>query len=51
MNATNPFEVALAERLKAPEAQVGRRRTMLNWLFTVIVGAAIANLVVALLKS
>ncbi len=50
LSPTNPFEVVVAERLKALEAELDRLRGRLNWLFTVIVGAAIANLVIALLK-
>jgi hypothetical protein len=47
---TNPFEVAVAERLKALEAELDQLRSRINWLLTVIVGAAITNIVIALLK-
>lgn len=46
---SNAFEVALAERLKAIEAELDRLRTRLNWLLTLIVGAAVANVVLGLL--
>ena len=47
---TNAFEVAVAERLKALEAELDQLRSRINWLLTVIVGAAITNIVIALLK-
>lgn len=46
---SNAFEVALAERLRAIEAELDRLRTRLNWLLTLIVGAAVANVVLGLL--
>ena len=50
LEPTNAFEVAIAERLKALQAEVDQLRSRINWLFTVIVGAAIANVVIALLR-
>lgn len=50
LRPTNPFEVAVAERLKALEAELDQLRSRINWLLTVIVGAAITNVVIALLK-
>ena len=43
------FEVAIDERLKALQADVDRIRSRMDWLLTVIVGAALLN-VLALLK-
>lgn len=45
---SNAFEVALAERLKAIEAELDRLRTRLNWLLTLIVGAALTNVALSL---
>jgi hypothetical protein len=47
---TNPFEVAIAERLEALQARIDRLQTRVNWLLTFIVGAAVTNVVIALLK-
>jgi hypothetical protein len=47
---TNAFEVAIAERLQSMEREIDRLRSQLTWLFTVIIGFAITNLVIALLK-
>lgn len=38
------------ERLKSMEDTITHIRTRLNWLLTFIVGAAIANVVIALLE-
>jgi len=46
----NGFEVAVAERLKALQQDVDELRSRLNWLLTVIVGAAVTNIVIALVK-
>jgi hypothetical protein len=50
LEPSNPFEVAVAERLKALQADVDEIRTRVNWLLTFIVGAAVTNVVIALLK-
>ena len=50
LRPTNAFEVAIAERLKALEAELDQLRGRINWLLTVIVGAAVTNIVIALLK-
>jgi hypothetical protein len=47
---TNAFEVAIAERLQSLERELDRLRSQLTWLFTVIIGFAITNVVIALLK-
>jgi hypothetical protein len=47
---TSAFEVAIAERLIALQSRVDELRTRVNWLLTLIVGAAITNVVIALLK-
>lgn len=50
LEPTNAFEVAIAERLKALQGEVDQLRSRINWLFTVIVGAAITNVLIALLR-
>jgi hypothetical protein len=50
LDPSNAFEVAVAERLKAMQCQIDQLTTRLNWLLTVIIGAALTNLVIALLK-
>jgi len=50
LRPTNAFEVAIAERMKAMEEEIGELRSRINWLLTVIVGAAVTNIVIALLK-
>jgi hypothetical protein len=47
---TNAFEIAIAERLLSMEREIDRLRSQLTWLFTVIIGFAITNVVIALLK-
>jgi len=47
---TNAFELAVAERLKAMQDELDQLRNRINWLLTVIVGAAITNIVIALVK-
>ncbi len=47
---TNPFEVIIAERLQSLRRDVDRLQTRLDWLFALIIGAAITNVVLALLK-
>ena len=47
---SNPFEVAVAERLQAMQKELDQIRSRLNWLLTVIVGAAVTNVVLALLQ-
>ena len=50
VDPTNPFEVAIAERISALADQVNRLNTMLWWLFTVVVGFALLNIVLSVLK-
>jgi hypothetical protein len=47
---TNPFEVMIAERLQALRRDVDRLQTRLDWLFALIIGAAVTNVVLALLN-
>lgn len=47
---SNAFEVAVAERLKAMQRDIDRIRSRLNWLLTIIVGAAVTNVVLALVQ-
>ena len=46
----NAFEVAVAEQLRYLQAELEKLRTQLHWLLTVIVGAALLNIVVEILK-
>jgi hypothetical protein len=46
----NAFEVAIAEQLKALRRELDQLTTRVNWLLTLIVGAAVTNIVIALLK-
>jgi len=48
---TNAFELAISERLQVIERDVERLRTQLWWLMTVIVGFALVNVAIALLKG
>ena len=45
----NAFEVAVAEQLKALREDVDRLQSRLDWLFGLIIAAAVANVVLALL--
>ncbi len=47
---SNAFEVLVAERIKFIQRDVDQIRTRLNWLFCLIVGAAIANVVLSLFR-
>ena len=47
---TSAFEVAVAERLQAVERELDRLRSQLTWLFTIIIGFSITNMLVTLLK-
>lgn len=47
---TNPFEIMIAERLQSLRRDVDRLQTRLDWLFALIIGAAITNVVLALLR-
>ena len=47
---TNPFELAVAERLATLKADIDRGESRLNWLFALIIGAAVTNVVIALLQ-
>jgi hypothetical protein len=42
--------VAVAEQLRYLQAELEKLRTQLHWLLTVIVGAALLNIVVEILK-
>jgi hypothetical protein len=50
LEPTNPFEVAVAEQLRHLRREVDRLHGRFNWLLTVIVGAALTNIVIAVLK-
>ena len=45
---TSPFELAVAERLKAMQKDIDQIRTRVNWLLALIVGAAATNVVLSL---
>jgi hypothetical protein len=45
----SPFEIMIAERLQALRTDLDRLETRLWWLFALIVGAAVANIVIGLL--
>jgi hypothetical protein len=47
---TSAFELAVAERLAALKADVDRVENRLNWLFALIIGAAVTNIVIALIQ-
>lgn len=47
---TNAFEVAVAERLERLRCDIDRLQARLNWLFALIIGAAITNVVLTLLQ-
>ena len=47
---SNPFEVAVSERLKAMQEDIEQIRSRLNWLLTIIVGAAATNVLLALFQ-
>ena len=47
---SNPFEVAVKERLDALQGELDRLNSRVNWLLTVIIGAALINLVINLLQ-
>jgi hypothetical protein len=50
LRPSNPFEIAMAARLKALETELDQLRSRINWLLTVIVGAGITNIMVVLLR-
>jgi len=47
---TNAWEVMIAERLQGLRDDVDQLQTRLWWLFALIIGAAIANVIVGLLQ-
>lgn len=47
---SNPWEVMIAERLQALRRDVDQLSTRLWWLFALIIGAAVANVIVGLLQ-
>ena len=47
---SNPFEVAVKERLDALQAELDRLSSRVNWLLTVIIGFALLNLVINLVQ-
>lgn len=47
---TNPFEIMIAERLQSLRRDVDRLQSRLDWLFALIIGAAVTNVVLALLR-
>ena len=50
LDPTNPFEIVLAEQMRHLRADVDRLNTRLNWLFTLILGAAVTNVILAILQ-
>jgi len=50
MEPTNPFEVVVLERLQVLRRDVDRIQTRLDWLFALIIGAAVTNVALALLS-
>jgi hypothetical protein len=50
VDPTNPFEIAVAERLKAMQQDLDRLRARLDWLLVFIVGAALTSVVISMLK-
>jgi len=49
LDPSNAFEVAVAEQIKALRDDVDELKDRLNWLFGLIIAAAVANVVLALL--
>lgn len=47
---TNPFELAIAERIKAMQDQIDLMRAKIDWLLLFIVAAAMTNVVISMLK-
>ena len=47
---TNPFELAVAERLASLKSDIDRVESRLNWLFALIIGAAVTNIIIALIQ-
>jgi hypothetical protein len=47
---TNAFELAVAERLTTLKSDIDRVENRLNWLFALIIGAAVTNIVIALIQ-
>lgn len=47
----NAFEVAVAEQLRAMRQDLERLEARLWWLFALILGAAVANVVLSLLQA
>ena len=50
LDPSNAFEVAVAEQIKALRDDVDELKDRLNWLFGLIVAAAVSNVVLALLS-
>ena len=50
LRPTTPFEIQLAEQIKALRADVDRLNSRLTWLFTLIIGASVANVVLSFLQ-
>ena len=49
LDPSNAFEVAVAEQIKALRDDVDELKDRLNWLFGLIIAAAVANVILALL--
>jgi len=47
---TNAIVLAVAERQAALKEDVDRVENRLNWLFALIIGAAVTNIVIALIR-
>ena len=51
LKPTNAFEIAVAEQIKAMRQDLDRLEARLWWLFALILGAAVANMVLSLLEA
>lgn len=50
LDPSNAFEVAMAEQIRALRDDVDELKERLNWLFGLIIAAAVANVVLAFLS-
>lgn len=50
LDPSNPFEIAVAEQIRALRDDVDALKTRLDWLFGLIIAAAVANVVLSLLS-
>lgn len=49
LDPSNAFEVAIAEQIRALRNDVDELKNRLNWLFGLIIAAALANVILAFL--